>query len=487
MQQISYVSNQTPPPLQLISARTLFAARPTDPPSSPPPTSPLPSLPETALYEGQKGFPTIRDASRSDRPARPPRPTTSLPDLKPRTITSPEIYRRQRNTELAAQVKCSPNQQQSSIKTRSGRAPPANPEHRNSVRLLTPTSQFSSTFSDDVLSALPKLFHLSPIQCLDTSVGLNGGIGSDRLRAWQVYHRSPSRSASKPKQRKTDTKKPVARTALFVPRTPPCEPDAFGIHYPANNGPHSGTSQSCYATQSQTTSSGSLFPPRRSSKTRLTGSPATKPPSPSHKRSQAVTTFTFDFGNCYGSSEGGSRSHGSSDDNLTSLPKLPPSPNVRCLASLQHTPWGKSQPPPYVCTGEEHLNQVPHEVIAFASVPYAHTISNAGPQPKTERDHLINSTCLTSPQPHDSTTNGYLPRSAPRRVDFHARGPSLDLDLESHEEEGEETREFTEGEIKMAKRERLLWIIATISLVLMATAGILGGIISRLTNIGHRQ
>jgi len=209
MQQISRSSSQTPPPLQFISVRTLFAARPTEPPSSPPPTSPLPPLPEDAQYRERKVHFPIKEASTYDRPVRPPRPTTSLPDLAPRTIKSPEIYRRQRTSELAAQTRLPPVQRQKPVNSPSIQQPPGT-EHRNSVRLLTPTPQSTSTFSDDVLSALPKLFQRSPRPCLDIPVGSPGD--SDRLRAWQVYHKSPTKSSSKSTKRKTDTKKATRRS-----------------------------------------------------------------------------------------------------------------------------------------------------------------------------------------------------------------------------------------------------------------------------------
>lgn len=479
MQQVSPGSSQTPPHLQLISARTLFAARPTEPPSSPPPTSPLPPLPETAPYGEQRSLSSFSEASRSGRPARPPRPTTSLQDLKPRTITSPEIYRRQRCTELAAQVKYSPNQPRSTVRSPSVQRPPKTPEHRNSIRLLTPTPQTTSTFSEDVLSALPKLFQRSPRQCLDTPVGspLTSPNGTDRLRAWQVYHRSPTKSPSKSQKRKTDTKKPIARTALFIPRTPPASTDRIGIHPPSISEPLPEVTQSCYATQTRNTSTGTLFPPRRSSKSAHTGSPtrSTPPLSPSHKRSQAVTAFAFDFGNYYDSSQAGS--HGSSD-NLTSLPKLPSTPNVNDPSPLGHTASTKHHQ--YLCTTDasDHSKRPSTEDITFTSLPYAHTIHTAGPPPKTEHD-LLNTdntnTAQSTPSPHDSSTcsQPHLPRTLSRHVNFRS------TDLEAAEEE-EETREPTEEEIRNAKRKRWLWIISTISLVLVATAGILGGIISKL-------
>ncbi|KAK5080616.1 hypothetical protein LTR24_008452 [Lithohypha guttulata] len=475
MQQVSHGSSQTPQHLQLISARTLFAARPTGPPSSPPPTSPLPPLPETASHGEERALTSFSEALGGGHPARPPRPTTSLPNLKPRTITSPEIYRRQRNTELAAQVKFSPSQQSCPVESPSKQLPQKTPEHRNAIRLLTPTPQSSSTFSEDVLSAFPKLFQRSPRHCLNTTVGspLGTANGTDRLKAWQVYHKLPTKSSSRSKKRKTDTKKPIARTALFIPRTPPDQPDRIGIHYPPNHGPLSGTSQSCYEAQSRNTSFGTLSPQREPSKSAPTGSPSKSPPSPSHKRTQAVTAFAFDFGKYYGSPP--SVSHGSSTDNLTSLPKLPSSSDVH-FPVLGHGFSAKGYPCPHVISESE--KRASEEAIAFASIPYAHTIHNACPQPKTEPDLLnANSVSQPLPCPQAPERHPHPPRSSSRRMN---RRPT---DLETGVEEEEEEEE--EEEIKKAKRKRLLWIIATISLVLTATVGILSGIISRLTNLAH--
>lgn len=481
MHHISHGSSQALPPPQLISARTLFTARPTEPPSSPPPTSPLPPLPEIAPQKKQGVRSPIRESERLERPVRPPRPATSLPDLKPRTITSPEIYRRQRNIELAAHTKFSPTQQRSPVKSVRKQLPPKSLEHRDSVRLHTSIPQASSTFSEDVLSALPKHFQPSSRQYLDASDGSlpNSRSGSDRPRAWQVYYRRPNTCPSKSKRR-ADTQKPVASIALLTPGRPPHSAEQMGNHYPVAHAPLPQPSRLCYVAQSRNILSDTLFPPRRSSKSALKGSSAGSPPSPSpsHKRSQAVTEFAFEFGNYHGSQHAGSRD--SSTGDLTSLPRIPSTPNIHDLSSVQHaTPLKHSQ---YFCTTDEAKGRPSEEAIAFASVPYAYTVHNAGPQPKTEHDILnAQSRGQGTPYLQGSTSHPCLPRSTSRRNNFR----STHTETGEEEEQEEEERQPIEEEIKEGKRKRLLWMIATISLVLVATVGILGGIILKLTNFDN--
>ena len=460
MQQISNV-NRSSSPYNFISARTLFSVQPTEPPSSPPPTSPLPPLPEFAPYSPTRSSPTASPVSSSGRPRRPPRPKTSLPDLKPRTIKSPEIARRQRSAESAAQIRSSPPPQRiSNIKQENEEV--SFPRRRDSVRLLTPTPQSSTSFSEDVLSALPNVFQRSPPRFCSPD-GYDGG---RPLRAWQVYHQFPSKNSVKHKRQKTETRKPVARTALWIPTTSsnhalPAQQGSSQVHGPERR-------YDSRVRLLRHATSASHFPPRRSLRGRLFHSSSENNINENilnvHKRSPAVSAFTFDFNQQYTPSAGNTAQ--SSSENLTSLPRLPSNPTVNTLNTVEtqskhaHSQLG-------VATAQETQvsSRTSIEELAFFSVPYSHTLSQAGPRPKTAREEQC------SPMGEDSLVQECIERPPTR--------PTVDPETGEIVEE----RVLTPEQLKKQKRMRMLWAISTVVMVLIATGGILVGIVWKLHNI----
>lgn len=412
--------------LRIAERHIAFPIHPFDPPSSPPPTSPLPPLPVIAPYNHGSSVSTlspIHPAFTTGRPVRPPRPQTSLPDLKPRTITSPDIPQRQRHSTVLAQSSCSPTSpsRRWRIPQSEGQSPGAAGQFEPN-QLLGPTPRTAFKFSDDVLGALPKLFNrISPLQpvcgepaqCAERTGGAN---------LWQHHGRS-TQGSSRARNRKNASRKPVARSALFIPRTPP------------RKRPHVNTSGK--STESSLGAANSCYDAQNIQSEVLPSFQCSHTTQACHKRSQAVTSFAFGFGNSQTSVLSSA-----SSENLTSLPRIPSDPVVvvntvvggkdaaRSLSKLSDRRYSSS------------------EAITFATLPYAHTLHTAGPRPKTEKD---------------------------TRVRF-----DTERDIEAG---GEEARQMTEEEIQAEKRKRIIWAIATVTLVIVATAGILIGIIWKLRSL----
>lgn len=451
----------TSPPNQLISAGTMFSVQPTVPPSSPPPAPPLPPLPENALSIEQLVSLPLKAKDRDGKPVRPPRPHSTLPNIKPRIITSPPLPSRKRPSKLAVPVKFSPISRNSPVVSFSEGQEPMSPKYRNSTKLHTSIPR--STFSDDILLALPRIFQCSPQECIDapvvppkTCLSVNGG-----LSAWQVYHESPTNAPSKPKSRRTDTKKPIARTALFIPCT------QTSILFPSPRDPLPTHHQPCNLVLMRSTVS--VSSPLQTSLTLASPTlPKKLPQTFAPKTSHANTIFASDFGDHH---------RATSVDDIASLPRLP-----------QGTPAGtkiesemrySAKRFPHECRSELHENENRTSKGGAASffLPYAHTLHLAEPEPRTN-------THLKKPA-QDSCTKGYSINAQCK--DAHVSSRLTSVHFQSIDPElKKETCEPTEEEKRKDRRKKLIWALATISLVLMATAGILGSIIWKLENIASR-
>lgn len=438
-------SYEPEPCLDRAEGRIKFSIRPFDPPSSPPPTSPLPPLPEIAPYRYESSPSTLSSMQpifTMTRPVRPPRPQTSLPNLKPRTITSPEISPRQRHSEIVPQARTSPTpssrrQKRSQAEGRSLKLP----THLEPTKSLTLTLESASRFSDEVLGALPKLFgrlsppHSSPNatrECVETT---------ERIEPWRVYHGKLVTCPSKVLSSKKAAMRSVARSALFIPRTPPEKtPCILSATSQADSHPSKEQNPSCYVIQSRKRILGDSNGPD------CRAAPSVRQDRPAracHKRSQAVSSFSFDFGESYAS--GTSLISSDSTENLTSLPRIPSDPilYVGTVSDKEKKVVKSSFPktPFFGGTSEK--------AVTFAALPYALTLGSAGPKPRTEKDNRV-------------------------------RFEDTVCDVEVGEEQGEQ---LTEEQIRSEKRKRILWAIATIALVIISTSGILIGIIWKLRSL----
>lgn len=461
MQQIPSATSDTSP-YQLIAARTLFSVRPTEPPSSPPPTSPLPPLPEIAAYRPSRTSSTT-NSTRSGRPSRPPRPTTSLPNLKPRTIRSPEPLIRQQclatthrpfsptTLERVMPIDVTPKHSSST------------PWKRNSIRLLSPET--TPSFSDDVLAALPKLLQRSPAEYRDLKVDQRlyspTNETGERIRAWQVYHRSSSRSPNKQKLSNSQTRKPIARSPLFIPRSP-------------SEGQWNTSAESVHSGKVPPALKSSLFPPRRSSRKApaplrsLTELNPSSSPS-SHKRSKAVTGFVFDFAR-----QGYIRCNPASpsNDNLTSLPRLPSTPTLNAAdlrkqksPNVGHSLHRLHSPIDLCPVTAQSKSSEEEEEVAFSSVPYSNTLDRAGLQPRTDQHRPVLS---EAPSSRGSRSQSHSHQCSEDCIDMGEEGVQHVLTVE---------------EKKEIRTKRMLWALATVVLLLIATGGILAGVIWKLKNM----
>lgn len=459
MQQILNATSD-PSPQQLITVRTLFSVHPTEPPSSPPPTSPLPPLPEIAPYRPSRTSSTT-NSTKSGKPSRPPRPTTSLPNLKPRIIRSPEpLIHQQCITSTHRPFSPTTLERVSPICETS---PPrlSTPQKRGSIRLLSP--QNTPSFSDDVLAALPKLFQRSPVECRDVAVGYPPTSPTnehgERIRAWQVYHGSTTKSPTKQKIPKSQTRKPVARSALFIPRSPEVDKSNESIEH-------------IYTTNLPVASVSSLFPPRTTSRKQPQKLIRSQEPiaglSHDHKQSKSTTSFTFDFGrNGYARCNPTSPSN----DNLTSLPRLPSTPTLdRNLTNTQSSPKDNPQKhkvPTLVGLCHSQARSRPSEEEgAFFSIPYSNTFGHAGQRPRTDQEWT--SVNIDAPSSRGSRSQPHSHQCSEGCIDLGEEGVQHVLTAE---------------EKKRIRRKRLLWALATVLLLLIATGGILAGVVWKLKNM----
>lgn len=421
-----------------------FSIRPFDPPSSPPPTSPLPPLPEIANYShasSPSSISPIQPVFTMSRPIRPPRPRTSLPDLKPRTITSPEMSQQQRHSEIAVRARTSPTPtgRRQKILQAEGRSLKLS-DHLGPNRSLTLTLESASRFSDEVLGALPKLFDKLSLSHSSPNAKMGCVEQTERIEPWRVYHGKAVTSPSKMLSLKKTTRSPVARTALFIPRTPAGKISP-NVSVASLTKPWSPENRnSCYDIQSRKKMHDGCNAPQH-----VASSPMRQdhPARACHKRSQAVTSFSFDFGTSYTS--GSSLASSDCGENLTSLPRIPSDPiSYVGTTSGKNTKAGKVSSP-----GVPICRDTSEEAVTFAALPYAHTLHSAGPRPRTEKDIRV-------------------------------RFDDTDCDVEVGEEE---VRQLTEEEIRSERRKRILWAIATITLVIISTSGILIGIIWKLRSL----
>lgn len=426
-----------------------FPSRPFDPPSSPPPTSPLPPLPEIALYRHgplkATSSPT-HSLPKMSSPVRPPRPQTSLPDLKPRTITSPDSSQRQRLSQVRAQTR------QFSISSGNWlRRPPNEPQGAQAsgplgfARLRTPSpiSKGGSTFSDDVLQALPKLFtKLSPVHSPNDGILVSRG-NSERFEPCHVYHSSPVKQSRlvAAASRRQPTRKPVARSALFIPNTPPGQASQIDLPDSALDKYSSPPDTSHNAVRNQLKASsvrdasdcGRASPTEQYRQARAF-----------HKRSPALTAFNFGFEGHHASVL--SMPSINSGENLTSLPRIPSDQTLLVdgiiddkktrSRSLFFSLWLE-------CKG------ISESETTFAALPYAYALQFAGRETNAENHNDI-------------------------------RNPTGQSGIEPEQVEAEP---LDEQGIRLAKRKKLLWVLATISLVVIATSGILMGIIWKLRSL----
>lgn len=450
------------PSHQLISARRIFSVRPTDPPSSPPPTSPLPPLPEIAHYRPARSASSVNPVPAFGQPRRPPRPSVSLSDLKPRTIQSPEIAKRQRSVEVAAQTRACPLPVIHQTKECATKSSITGPQKRSSIRLLTTSPDSSSNFSDDVLAALPKLFQRSSPTSSRGDLALRTVTSTsdedDRIRAWQVYHGIVTDTSIRQKGSRKETLKPIARSALFVPnRAFPTRRDSLQ---------HQTMSpQSCQFKTISTDASPSkraLFSPFHSPKRKNHDDRSTP-----YMNLGALSVDTNVASSFNHATLIPSYTSQISTGNLTSIPQLP---STRSLARVNHLSplietQGGSQHGGHIRQAKEKPTS-PSEEAAFISLPYSQTVTQA-----------------RLPLESNQTTDGsYHPASNTGLIDSQLiRTTSATHEMDDPEEEG--ARVLTEEELKRKRRKRLLWALSTIALVLLATAGILGGVIWKLNNL----
>lgn len=469
---------------QIIEARTIFSIRPTEaplsPPLSPPPTSPLPQLPSSPPLAIFKASPPSGSAP---RPIRPPRPQTSLPDLNPRTTTSPKITTRQRASKIAAQTKAPPikphgppsrSARKSGPKTLS-RLPAA-------LQLLTPPLRSGPKVTEEVISALPLRFQQTPTHCGFESRMLRESHNNvNHLSSWSFPQTLPTRSPKSKRSRK-EIKKPLARSALFIPnataeqslRTQ--EPSFETSSLPQL------TQTSCHFNnlQQSLTWSQPQFPTSvLKSPTGKTHSSTKLASSISDRRYGAVTAFTFDLNQ---SQDPQILIHGAlqEDDNITSLPALPPAaPHVKAA----ETPLKAEQ-----CCFLLHTLRSPEKdaqikVHPFLSLPYSQTSNLAGPAPKTELDFQRRQTRNGSP-----TSPAKLEGTVAQRIMVTSPAANVGAMVDSGETAAEVDVEWAgpaEREIRWAKLKGVPWIVVTISLVMLATGGILVGILWKLNSLAE--
>jgi len=168
------------------------------------------------------------------------------------------------------------------------------------------------------------------------------------------------------------------------------------------------------------------------------------------------------------------------DDNLTPLPALSPDappieppailPNLekRCLPLTLHLRHDQDE--------SAQTNDDP-----FFALPYAHTRCIAGPVPRTATEYQRHgnghTASATRSRPEDAEPRLFV--ITPLVPNVSAAGHGGEAAVET----GVEQAELSEKEVRSTKRKRILWVVATVSLVLIATAGILIGIIWKLGSI----
>lgn len=450
---------------QLITARTIFSAQSTAPPSSPPPTSPLPALPTIAPYKPVRSSSSASPLPRFDRPRRPPRPSASLSDLKPRTIQSPEIARRQRSTELAAQTRISPLPDLQCSKSYPTVTTGTTAQKRASIRLLSPPHDFTSNFSDDVLSALPRVFQCSSPTSSGDLIDLRAVTPTDeanRIRPWQVYHGAVGKESAREKKSRKETRKPVARSPLFMPgKLLPPRRDSLRNHTPEPRLCQTDVARPGDARKSTCT----LFSPFHSPKKQKPNIQSSHNILRVQIGGSAVAVNTpFDFSN---TASLPSYTSQISSDNLTSLPRLPSTPSLTYI-ELSSRPANTKNGAEHD-ESIQHIREKPDSSVgggAFLSLPYSCTIEQVGLPPRIGEASAY--TCITASSV--AQFNGPLSSEI-----------AIVHDADALEEE--DARPLTEDEQKKRKRKRLLWALSTIALVLIATAGILGGIVWKLNNL----
>lgn len=426
--------------LQITERVVAIPSHPFDPPSSPPPTSPLPPLPEIKAQNDygspvSKIFP-VCPVSTSGHPIRPPRPRTLLPNVKPRTITSPEPGEYQRRPVLLAQERLSPTpSERVDNPPESNSRHPDEPRQHWTFRSPRPTYRPNPRFPGDVLGALPKFSNAS-----STTPAAHGEPAGDDEQTKsgnrsQIFHERRKILNNGVADGGRVTKRPVARSALFIPKTPPKEMTQLGSSFSVMRANPEATKEPQQILQGTERDSDRWQTHVRLASPDLQRIGSTRK---SHKRSRAVDTFTFNFADCPGpiSSSGG-------DDHLTSLPQLPSDPTLLATAAINQKCLCKYRLP--IFTGREDS---PEEATSFAALPYTDTLQSAGPVPKTEKDNKVKFTAV-----HDEDTG---------------------------EEQG---RQLSDEEIRVKSRNRVLWAVATVILVIVATAGILIGIIWKLRSL----
>lgn len=423
--------------MQIIERHIAFPTHPFDPPSSPPPTSPLPPLPEIALY-GQHGSPVstispITPISTRGPPIRPPRPQTSLPNLQPRIIKSPDVSERQRHSSALAHTRVSPTPSIQRRKTpRLDRRVLNTPESRGSVYLAGSEHGSTPKLSDDALGALPRLFNIFSTSHLIHSDSSRRCEQLGRVASRQGFPENLSNVQSRTAQRRKRTRKPVARSALFIPSTPPKVASSDDVSSVVSQKNVVRAEDLCGSLSAIPQASMLQSIPERTSPLVSRQSTSTRR---SHRRKHAVTSFAFGFDDSQGSA-----GSSTSNEKLTSLPRIPSDPILLVTSSMEEKDVTKRPCPTFSRTPDRCT-----EAVTFAALPYAHTLGLAGPRPETETDNKVRS------------------------------------DVNRNIEAGEEPmRQLTEEEVRSERRKRALWAITTIVLVLMATAGILIGIIWKL-------
>ena len=421
------------PDQQLVSARTIFSIYPIDPPLSPPPTSPLPALPIGARSVDQRTRSIASKRSSKCKPVRPPRPHSTLQNIKPRTITSPPPSNRKRISLLPSQLQTSPKRPTESVDVGNKHC---------SIRLLTPDTE--TAFSEDVLSALPRIFQSPPREVPDILVGsstTNYAI-NHRLHEWQSDHSPQSRG--KASKRTSSPNKAIARTALFIPQH--IEKGKQTAHrFPPR--------------QNSLSSRCGLVEPfghgkdRDSSRDRSTGSAQIH--RTQYGRIDNNSTFTFDFA-------------GEADDQLTSLPQCTGSTNELSV-SLPKALSAAKPAPAHLIT----RNRSSADIMTFFALPYGDTVKSAD-----SNSNMLNfRRAVEFEIIHESAGDvqgRFDAQMSSALTQVHPSVPELEA----------ETRQLTPEEQKKRKRKRLIWALITAAVVLLTTAGILGGILVRLVSIG---
>lgn len=424
--------------LHVTERQIAFPTHPFDPPSSPPPTSPLPPLPEIAL-NGDYGSPTstispISPIATIGHPIRPPHPQTSLPNLQPRTITSPEIFERYRYSTLLTQTRSSPTPS-----SRRRKDPPVDSQSlkaagdHEAARFFRQPTQSRLQGSEDVRGALPKFFSKFSDPQSSRIDAIRHRFQAEKPVSPRISQAEFSESRTKTlKRRKKKTRKPVARSALFIPGTPPGEAPIVGKLHERDS---LRIGDTCRILRNANES------PSMQEAANDGSSPAFRQgctSRKSHKRSHAVTSFALNFDQSQGST-----SSTASLENLTSLPRVPSDP-ILFVTSVTRKKETKKRSH----STSSNARKDADEAITFAVLPYAYTLQSAGPKPMTEKDN---------------------------KVRFGA-----ECDIEAGEEQ---VVHLTEDETRAERRKRIVWATATVMLVIIATSGVLVGIIWKLRSL----